>query len=87
MDIDYRPADGNWRCRYLPCSPRTAPQGVLVADKGLVRFQKVSLGLNDGKKIAVLEGLKEGQLVVIDPAGIRPGQKIRPEVRQAAQRD
>jgi len=52
-----------------------------------VRFQKVSLGLNDGRRSAVLEGLKEGQLVVINPAGIVPGQKIQPEVRQAAQRD
>ena len=31
-----------------------------MADKGLVRFQKVALGLNDGKQSAVLEGLKEG---------------------------
>jgi len=35
----------------------------------------------------VLEGLKAGQLVVINPAGVAPGQKIRPEVRQAVQRD
>ena len=62
-------------------------QGVLVADRGRVRFQKVTLGLNDGKQSAVLKGLKEGQLVVINPAGIMPGQKIHPEVRQTAQRD
>ncbi|HEY9074123.1 MAG TPA: HlyD family efflux transporter periplasmic adaptor subunit, partial [Desulfobaccales bacterium] len=55
--------------------------GVLVADRGLVRFQKVTLGLNDGKQSAVLTGLQEGQLVVINPAGIMPGQKIHPEVR------
>jgi multidrug efflux pump subunit AcrA (membrane-fusion protein) len=66
---------------------KSGSTGVLVVDLGLVRFQKVSLGLNDGKKIAVLEGLKEGQLVVINPAGTMPGQKIRPEVRQAAQMD
>ncbi len=66
---------------------KNASTGVLVVDKGLVRFQKVSLGLNDGQKSAVLEGLAEGELVVINPAGIAPGQKIRPEVRQAAQRD
>ena len=43
--------------------------------KGLVRFRQVSLGLNDGKQTAVLEGLKEGELVVVNPAGI----SARPE--------
>ncbi len=62
-------------------------KGVLVADKGLVRFQKVSLGLNDGKKTAVLEGLKPGDLVVVHPAGLTPGQKIRPEIKPAAPGD
>jgi RND family efflux transporter MFP subunit len=66
---------------------RNRHKGVLVADKGLVRFQKVALGLNDGKKSAVLEGLKECQLVVINPAGTTPGQKIHPEIRQAAPGD
>ncbi len=61
--------------------------GVLVVDQGLVRFQKVVLGLNNGKQSAVLEGLKEGQLVVVNPGSIRPGQKIKPEVEQTAQRD
>lgn len=66
---------------------RNKHKGVLVADKGLVRFQKVALGLNDGKKSAVLEGLKDGQLVVINPAGTTPGQKIHPEISQAAPGD
>ena len=66
---------------------RNKHQGVLVADKGLVRFQKVVLGLNDGKKTAVLEGLKAGQLVVINPAETTPGQKIRPEIKPAAPRE
>jgi HlyD family secretion protein len=54
--------------------------GVLVVDKGLVRFQKVSLGLNDGKKSAVLEGLKEGDLVLINPVGLEAGEKVDPRV-------
>ncbi len=58
-----------------------------MADKGLVRFQKVSLGLNDGKKTAVLEGLKPGDLVVVHPAGLAPGQKIRPEIKPAGPGD
>jgi len=86
VDID----TGRQTTTAVPLSAVLTKNGstaVLVVDKGLVRFQKVSLGLNDGKKSAVLEGLKEGQLVVINPAGTMPGQKIRPEVRQPAQRD
>ena len=56
-------------------------KGVLVAVKGLARFRKISTGLKDGKKIAVLEGLKKGDLVVINPAGVGPGKPIRPEIK------
>jgi HlyD family secretion protein len=66
---------------------RNGSKGVLVADKGVARFQKISTGLQDGNKIAVLEGLKEGELVVINPAGIEPGKQIRPEVRAAGKSD
>ena len=66
---------------------RNGSKGVLVADKGLARFQKIFTGLQDGNKIAVLEGLKEGELVVINPTGIEPGKQIRPEVRAAGKRD
>jgi HlyD family secretion protein len=59
-------------------------RGVLVADKGLVRFRKVTLGLNDGKQTAVLTGLKAGELVILNPMGQAPGQKIRPALQPAA---
>jgi hypothetical protein len=62
-------------------------RGVLVADNGLLRFRKVSLGLQDGTRTAVLAGLKEGELVVVNPAGLMPGKKIRPEIKAAAPRD
>jgi RND family efflux transporter MFP subunit len=66
---------------------KNGAKGVLVADEGILRFRKVSLGLKDGARSAVLEGLKEGDLVVVNPAGLMPGKKIRPEIRQAAQVD
>ena len=59
-------------------------QGVLVADKGRVRFQKVTLGLHDGKQTAVLTGLKTGELVILNPIGLAPGKKIRPALQPAA---
>ena len=62
-------------------------RGVLVADKGLLRFRKVVLGLQDGARTAVTEGLKEGELVVVNPGGLMPGKKIRPEIKAAAPRD
>jgi HlyD family secretion protein len=60
-------------------------KGVLVADKGVARLQKIATGRQDSKKIAILEGLQEGELVVINPAGIEPGKKIQPEVKPKAE--
>jgi multidrug efflux pump subunit AcrA (membrane-fusion protein) len=62
-------------------------RGVLVADKRVLRFQKIILGLHDGARTAVTGGLKEGELVVVKPAGLVPGKKIRPEIQQQAPRD
>jgi HlyD family secretion protein len=59
---------------------RNGGKGVLVADEGRARFQKIATGLNDGKKIAVLAGLKEGDLVVINPVGLKAGERVRPRV-------
>jgi HlyD family secretion protein len=58
-------------------------KGVLVADKGLLRFRKVVLGLQDGARTAVTQGLKASELVVVKPAGLAPGKKIRPEIKPA----
>jgi HlyD family secretion protein len=66
---------------------KNGARGVLVADSGILRFRKVSLGLQDDARTAVTEGLKEGDLVVANPAGLVPGKKIHPEIKQAAQRD
>ena len=55
-----------------------------MADKGRVRFQKVTLGLHDGKQTAVLTGLKAGELVIVNPTGMAPGKKIRPELQPVA---
>jgi HlyD family secretion protein len=59
-------------------------KGVLVADKGILRFRKVVLGLEDGAKTGVTEGLKAGELVVVKPAGLMPGKKVRPKIEPLA---
>jgi HlyD family secretion protein len=54
---------------------------VLAADQGRLVFRPVKLGLNDGKRIAILEGLKEGDLVVAQPANLKPGTQVKPVVK------
>jgi multidrug efflux pump subunit AcrA (membrane-fusion protein) len=54
---------------------------VLVVDQGRLVFRPVKPGLNDGKRIAVLEGLKEGDLVVAQPANLKPGTRVQPQVK------
>jgi HlyD family secretion protein len=58
--------------------------GVLVVSDGLVSFRPLSLGLHDGQQAAVLEGLKEGEMVIINPAGIRQGKHVRAEIKPSA---
>jgi multidrug efflux pump subunit AcrA (membrane-fusion protein) len=60
---------------------RNASQGVLVVSNGLASFRPVVIGLQDGKRAAVLEGLREGDMVIINPAGIKPGKQVRPEIK------
>ena len=66
---------------------RNGDKGVLVSDNGILRFRQVSLGLQDAARTAVTAGLKEGDLVVVNPAGQVPGKQIRPEIKQAAPGD
>ena len=80
VDID----TGSQTAPGIPLSAlmsRDGQQGVLVADNGRVHFRKVTLGLHDGKQTAVLTGLKEGELVIVNPVGMAPGKKIRPELQ------
>jgi HlyD family secretion protein len=77
---------GHQTALVLPLSAiiaKNGGKGVLVADNGVLHFRKVVLGLQDGSKTAATEGLKAGEMVVVKPAGLMPGKKIRPEVKTA----
>jgi HlyD family secretion protein len=77
---------GSQTALILPLSAIIAKdggKGVLVADNGVLHFRKVVLGLQDGARTAVTKGLKPGELVVVKPAGLMPGKKIRPAVKTA----
>jgi HlyD family secretion protein len=54
---------------------------VLAVDQGRLVFHPVKTGLNDDKRIAVLKGLKEGDLVVTQPANLKPGTRVKAEIK------
>jgi multidrug efflux pump subunit AcrA (membrane-fusion protein) len=55
-------------------------KGVFVVSIGRTGFQKASLGIHDDRVTTVLSGLKKGDLVVLNPLGIKPGMRVRPEI-------
>ena len=59
-------------------------KGVLVVEKGRAVFRPVAVGLKDERRAAISSGLKAGEMVIVNPAGIRPGKKIRPEIGTGA---
>ena len=80
VDID----TGRVKAPAVPLTAITERDGktvVLAVDQGRLVFRPVKPGLNDGKRIAVLEGLKEGDLVVAQPANLKPGTRVKPEVK------
>jgi len=60
---------------------RNGSKGVVVVSNGLTSYRPVTLGLQDVQRAVVLDGLKEGEMVMITPAGIEPGKKVRPEIK------
>ncbi len=55
--------------------------GVMVVDQGRLAFRPVTVGVHDDKRIAVLEGLKEGDLVAPQPVAFKPGARVKPVVK------
>ena len=56
-------------------------KGVMVVSNGLTSFRPITLGLQDAQRATVLDGLKEGEMVILNPAGIEPGERIRPDIK------
>ncbi len=80
VDID----TGHQSAPAVPLSAimeRNGSKGVLVVANGHAHFRPVVVGLQDGQRAAVLEGLKEGEMVILDPAGTEPGKKVRVEIK------
>jgi HlyD family secretion protein len=52
--------------------------GVFVLERDTVRFQRLSLGEQRSGKVAVLEGLSEGDEIVLDPPStLKSGDRVR----------
>jgi RND family efflux transporter MFP subunit len=80
VDID----TGSQTAPAVPLSAiveRNGSKGVMVVSDGLTSFRPVTLGLQDIQRAAVLGGLKEGEIVILNPAGIETGKKVRPEIK------
>jgi HlyD family secretion protein len=80
VDID----TGHQTAPAVPLSAiveRNGSKGVMVVSNGLANFRPIVIGLQDGQRAAVLEGIKEGEMVILNPAGIEPGKKLRPEIK------
>jgi HlyD family secretion protein len=61
--------------------------GVLVVEQGgRLVFRPIRTGLNDGKRIAVPEGLNEGDLVVAQPTNLKPGTRVKAEIKAPGSR-
>jgi HlyD family secretion protein len=60
---------------------RDGQTGVQVVEQGRLAFRPVKTGLSDGKRIAILEGVKEGDLVVVQPTNLKPGTRVKVEIK------
>ena len=56
---------------------RNGTKGAMVVSNGLATFRPIVQGLQDGQRVAVPEGLKEGDMVILNPVAIEPGTKVR----------
>lgn len=56
--------------------PRSQPPAVFVVQGDRVRRQEIQTGLSDGEKVEVLQGLAEGDRVVLDPRDLRDGDLV-----------
>jgi HlyD family secretion protein len=83
VDID----TGSQTAPAVPLSAiveRNGSKGAMVVSNGLTSFRPVTLGLQDGQRAAVVNGLKEGEAVILNPVGIESGRKVRPAIKSGA---
>ncbi len=66
---------------------RNGTQGVLTIAGGRARFRPIVTGTRDENYAAVAKGLQAGEIIVLHPAEVAPGKKVRPQLdAQVAQK-
>jgi HlyD family secretion protein len=65
---------------------RNGARGVMAVANGTASFHPVILGLQDGQRAAVLEGVSEGDMIILNPAGIEQGKHIRVEIKSGTEK-
>lgn len=76
---------GTENCPAIPIKAvlqRNGKTGVLVVEKGKIVFREVSLGVQDEKMVSVINGVSEGELVVLEPKLFKPGKKVKPAIQK-----
>lgn len=59
------------------------PQVAVIGDGGTVHFAKIQLGRDFGPELEVLQGLEQGQLIVVNPSDeVREGVKVKPVISE-----
>lgn len=59
---------------------RNGTQGVLTIADGRARFRPIVTGTRDEDHAAVTKGLQAGEIIVLHPAEVAPGKKVRPQL-------
>lgn len=75
---------GTGRGLIVPVSALLEDRGideVIVAQDGRAQFEAVTPGIANGTEAVVWKGLKAGALVLVKPQGIRPGERIRVQLK------
>ena len=66
---------------------RNGAQGVMVVADGRARFRPIVAGARDETRAAVVKGVREGEMVIVNPAAAAPGKRVRPRLdAEAAQK-
>jgi len=56
-------------------------KGLVVVANGRMSFRPVVLALQDGQRVAVLNGVNEGETVILNPALAELDKKVRPQIK------
>ncbi|NTV93265.1 MAG: hypothetical protein HGA72_08400 [Chlorobiaceae bacterium] len=51
-------------------------QGILAFRNGRAMFQPVETGPSDGKSVLVIKGIRNGEQIVRNAAGVKPGSRV-----------